>query len=181
MTDYVPQIEKRQRKLQPLTRLQIDDSTDQASLSTQPKPDRREQTKTRFLQLLPDNKSHIEEIARNLQVPQYEVVRYFLTYSLAQYQRGVLSLKTSLESTQPTLFPNEPTHIRWKASRQFENTSVRGVPDGIWGQTKSIADEELEVPLWQVLNRLLEFAIKSYLADEIAITPKASGNYTLYP
>jgi hypothetical protein len=144
------------------------------------KPDRRKREKAYFIQLIPENKTRLERLATRLQVPRYELVRYLLSYSLAAYRTGELQLEHQLTHQGLSLYPLQAKRRRRKTYHQLQKTSVRGLPEELWQVLKNIAEIQLDVPLWQVINRFLEHAFASYDSGKLSIQPEAVSRYSLY-
>jgi len=144
------------------------------------KPDQRIREKSRFLQLLPENQTRLEKVATRLQVPQYELIRYLLSYSLTAHRTEQLKLEHQLTRQGLSLYPLQVKRRRRKRSCKLTNTSVRGLPDELWQVIKNIAEKQLQVPLWQVINRFIEFGLESYERGALHIQPEAVAGYSLY-
>jgi hypothetical protein len=142
------------------------------------KKDLRERKKSRFLQIIERNKVRIEKVAKDLYVPEYEIIRYLLDYGLSQIRSGSLVIEPQLAQTGLTLYPDEPVGRRRRRSQALINTSCRGIPDPTWQTIKAIA---VDVPLWQVLNCLLEHGLEQIENGELKPQPAQINAYTLYP
>lgn len=147
----------------------------------QPKPrkkDMRKRETPRKLPLIPSNKTGIETHAGRLNIPAYELLRYLLEYGLDQVEHGNLHFEPQLAPNGLTLYPQEakPRKTRTKRSDLIK-TAYRGIPDKTWNELKKLATY---YPLWQVLNKLLEFGIEQLEGGELILTPQHIGTKTLY-
>jgi hypothetical protein len=142
------------------------------------KKDLRDRKKSRFLQIIERNKNRIEKAAKDLSVPEYEIIRYLLDYGLDHIQSGSLVIEPQLAQTGLTLYPDEPVGRRRRRNQALVNTSCRGIPDLAWEAFKAYAEN---VPLWQVLNCILEYGLDQIENGQLRPQPAHINAYTLYP
>ena len=147
----------------------------------QPKPrkkDARKRAKARKIPLLPANKDALARHASRLNVRTYELIRYLLEYGLEQLALGNLQFEPRLSPTGLTLFPDEqqPRKPRRRGVK-LQNTTCRGIPDETWDELKKLAEA---YPMWQVINKLLEFGIARIESGDLVLQPQPSGVHTLY-
>jgi len=145
------------------------------------KKDTRERGKARWVSLLPNNKKCIKNHSCRLHVPEFELIRYLLEYSLYQALDGNLVFESQLSQNGLTLYPDEQQKRRRVSSRtthsKLKATTCRGISDDTWEQLKAL---EPNYPFWQVLNRLIEHGVKQLENGELSPNPLASGTRTLY-
>ena len=138
--------------------------------------DTRKRARARAILLLPRVKEGLEKWAQRLGVPRYEVTRYLLEYGLEAVGRGSISIEPRLAQDGLTLYPHEHPRRRRKAPRTVRITE-RGIPDVTWERLAALADV---VPLWQVVNYLLEHGLNALESGQLRPRPHQSGTYTLY-
>jgi len=142
------------------------------------KKDLRDRKKSRFLQIIARNKHRLEKVARDLHVPEYEIIRYLLDYGLNQIRSGALEIEPQLAQTGLTLYPDEPVGRKRRRSQALVNTSCRGIPDPTWQALKTYA---VNIPLWEILNCLLEHGLDQIENGSLRPQPAQIKAYTLYP
>ncbi len=138
--------------------------------------DTRKRGRARALHLFPRTKERLEKWARRLGVPRYELSRYLLEYSLTALEYGRLTLEPQLSTDGLTLYPQENTRRRRRKPPTVRLTE-RGIPDATWEQVRTLA---AVVPLWQVVNYLVEHGLAALDSGQLQPQPHQSSTFTLY-
>jgi hypothetical protein len=142
------------------------------------KKDTRQRERARKLPLLPLHKKALTKYAGKLNVPERELARYLLEFGLDQVEQGNLQFEPRLAQNGLTLYPQEKkTRKTRRGNPDLQSTTCRGIPDEIWDGLKNLAQN---YPLWQVINKLLEFGIEQLESGQLILKPKHSGIQTLY-
>lgn len=148
-----------------------------ANFQPKKRVDKRQRGLTRFVQLTESNYGRMLRLVEQTSVPQYEIIRYALEHALQRYQTGVLVLEPVLAKGALTLFPESARGQR-KRKQKLVNLSVRHLPDEVWATLKTLMEI---VPLWQVVNRLLDDTFTQIEQKQIFLQAQRAGLYTLYP
>ncbi|MFZ5902734.1 MAG: hypothetical protein ACOYZ8_04200 [Chloroflexota bacterium] len=132
----------------------------------------------------------VKSIAGKLSVPEGEVARALLEHSLIAYGRGELDLvsRPNPERMRMTLYPT--SHSKWDdeslRNRKPKKTPAlwkeiitwRGFPSDLKQEIADIASEDnLNVPVGELVTVLLRFAMRSYESGTLKIkpTPKSAS------
>ncbi len=138
--------------------------------------DTRKRPPTRTLLLLPRVKERLEKWAQRLGVPRYELTRYLLEYSLTALEYGRLSLEPQLSLDGLSLYPQEQKRRKRRKPRT-EKISERGIPAETW---QRIVAQARVVPVWQVVNYLLEHGLAALESGQLRPQPQHRRVFSLY-
>jgi len=141
------------------------------------KKDKRNRGKGRAIYFLPQTKNRLERHANQLGVPRYEMTRYLLEYALDAVDDRRLIFEPELSPTGLTLYPDENRNKRRRKAPPLVRVTERGIPDETWSRITQIADV---VPVWQVVNRMLEYGMDALESGQLQPQPHRSGTFTLY-
>ena len=148
------------------------------------KPKERKDTRKRgpvlFVRNIDDIRETLSKIAEKIGVPRDMLVRYLLELGIQNHFSGDTSLVSVLDQ-RLTLYPGETPPRKQKKSKS-KGVGFRMIPDHTNQQISQIADN-LGVPKWQVIRRMLEDGVAGYKAGSITIQPQSvqTEEYTLYP
>ena len=148
------------------------------------KPKERKDTRKRgpvlFVRNIDDIRETLSKIAEKIGVPRDMLVRYLLELGIQNHFSGDTRLVSVLDQ-RLTLYPGETPPRKQKKSKS-KGVGFRMIPDHTNQQISQIADN-LGVPKWQVIRRMLEDGVAGYKAGSITIQPQSvqTEEYTLYP
>ena len=127
----------------------------------------------------------IQQLASNLLVPQGEVARSILEYSLHRYEQGFLNLVTRPNPLRmrKTLYPLSPTSRKNQMKRKSKTTTR---PEPSWRNIttwrnfspelkrtiSALASEDaLNVPVGELVNALLRYGLQAHRAGLLKLEP----------
>ncbi|MBT3391563.1 MAG: hypothetical protein HN413_14280 [Chloroflexi bacterium] len=148
------------------------------------KPKERKDTRKRgpvlFVRNIDDIRETLSKIAEKIGVPRDMLVRYLLELGIQNHFSGDTRLVSVLDQ-RLTLYPGETPPRKQKKSKS-KGVGFRMIPDHTNQQISQIADN-LGVPKWQVIRRMLEDGVAGYKAGSITIQSQSvqTEEYTLYP
>ena len=148
-----------------------------ATWKKQKRPDRRARGKGRSILFLPKIKQRLDRQANRLGVPRYELTRYLLEFGLDAVSNGTLQFDYQLTQVGLTLYPDEKPRRRTHRAPKRVRVTERGIPDETWARVIALTDM---VPIWQIVNRLLEYGLDEMDAGRLRLQVHRSGSYTLY-
>ncbi len=143
--------------------------------------DNRKREPVFFIRNIYDLKEPLQSIAGTIGVPRDMLVRYLLEHGVKRHHSGEQILEPVFIK-RLTLFPDEPAPRKTRKKARAKGVGFRGLPGELVMNVRKIADE-LSVPVWQVVRRLLEQGIEDYRSGnlEMPVVPVQSREYTLYP
>lgn len=127
----------------------------------------------------------VQRLAAELLVPQGEVARSILEYSMHRYEEGFLELvpRPNPMRMRMTLYPSAPTHRKnpmkrkSKTSTQLEPawrdiTTWRNFSPELKRTISALASEEaLNVPVGELVNALLRYGLQAQQAGLLKLEP----------
>lgn len=149
-----------------------------ANFHAKKREDKRERVHSRFMQLIEANQTRVIQLADQLGVPQYDLIRFALDHGLQEVKGGGLVLEPTLAKGALTLYADTRVGTLRKQKQKLSNVSCRYIPDELWEAVKTLAEV---VPLWQVINRLLDHTLTQIERGELKLRPQQARAYTLYP
>ena len=149
-----------------------------ANFQPRKREDKRVRVHSRFMQLIEANQARVIQLADQRGVAQYDLIRFALDHGLQEITRGNLVLEPALAKGALTLYADTRVGTLRKHKQKLVNISCRYIPDELWEAVKALADV---VPLWQVLNRLLDHTLTQIEGGALALPLQQARTYTLYP
>jgi hypothetical protein len=149
-----------------------------ANFHPKKREDKRERVHSRFMQLIEANQTRVSQLADHLGVPQYDLIRFALDHGLQEIKGGGLVLEPTLAKGALTLYADTRVGTLRKQKQKLINVSCRYIPDELWETVKTLAKV---VPLWQVINRLLDYTLTQIERGKLEVPLQQAQTYTLYP
>ncbi len=141
-----------------------------ANFHAKKREDKRARTPILFVRHLDDLRPRLDQAAEKLEVPRDMLVRFLLETGLARHRTGEAPLVPVLHQ-RLTLYPADPPRGKKRKSQPqtAKGIGFRGIPEATRQALADLAEQELGVPSWQVIRRLLENGLTAWEQGRLPI------------